>query len=73
MMYVEHTMHERDSTQESQKSDVRKLNFLEQTILDGFRWQEVWKLADDQRKAAAKPLRTRLTDLLYSVMKRSHR
>ncbi len=66
-------MHERDTTQEPQKSDVQKLNFLEQTILDGFRWQEAWKLADDQRKAAAKPLRTRLTDLLYFVMKCIHR
>jgi hypothetical protein len=61
-------MHKHDTTQKPRKSSVQKLNFLEQTIMNSFRLQETWKLADEQRKATAKPLRSRFTDLLYLVM-----
>ena len=61
-------MHERDTSQESGKSGTPKFSFLEQTILDGFRWQEAWALADDQQKAVAKPLRKRLVAFLHFVM-----
>lgn len=68
-------MYERDTPQEPLKSSSPKLNFLEQSILNDFRWQEAQNLADDQKKAIAKPLYIRLANLLYLVMKKigSHR
>lgn len=63
-------MREQDMSQDPCKSRTQKLNFLEQTILDGFRWQEAWALADEQKKAAAKPPRKRLAALLHFVMSR---
>lgn len=61
-------MHEHGTTQVPRASSVRKLNFLEQTIGAGFRWQETWALDSEKQKAAAKPLHIRLADLLYFVM-----
>jgi hypothetical protein len=61
-------MHKRDTDRETWKSSTQQLNFLEHTIMDGIRWQEAWKLADEQKKAAAKPLHTWLSNLLYLVM-----
>jgi hypothetical protein len=69
-MSVEDAMHERDTTQEPWTSRTQKLNFLEQTLLDGFRWQEAWALADEEQKATAKPLRKRLAAVLHFVMRR---
>jgi hypothetical protein len=63
-------MYERDTSQEPLKASSPKLDFLEQSILNGFRWREAWTLADDQHKTAAEPLRTRLVNLLYLVITR---
>jgi hypothetical protein len=63
-------MCEHNGTQKPRKSGVRKLDFLEQTILDVFRWQEAQALSSEQQKAAAKSLRTRLADLRHLVMSR---
>lgn len=67
---MEDRVHERDTSQESWKPGTQKLNFLEQTILNGFRWQEAWALADEQHKATTKPLRKRLASVLHFVMSR---
>lgn len=40
----------------------------QQMIENSLRWQEVSERSDDQQQAAAKPLRTRLANLLYLVM-----
>ena len=63
---MKNAMHKRDTIREFNP----KLNFLEQTILDGFRWQEAWALAYEQQKAAAQPLRKRLAALLHFVINR---
>lgn len=63
-------MQERDTTQVLQKATTDKINFLEQTIPDVFRWQEACVLADEHHSTATRSLRTRLTDLLYFALSR---
>ena len=56
-------MHERKDTQRAGEAGTQQLKFLEHSIMNGIRWQEAWKLADEQKRMAAKPLRIHLSDL----------